>query len=922
MALYVYNLTGSPVALAAGSPIVTVPASAAPPARGRAYNVTAELRPNLTVDPVNGKTGGLAASAYLLLQAQVTDGQLVFEWTADPEYLTPGLTVSTPGDEDPNLVKQTIAEMHVYADGILGNDANDGLQKSAGLGGSFVATTPVLATGLGAGAGALTASLGVITLTSAGTPGFSSALIGQVVVITGATTGAHNGTFVITSVPSTTQLRWVNTNTGPLPASEAYTGTWTTISATVTFTGTGAAWTTSDIGRVLTINYATSPDNAGSFLITGVPAANQVTYNNAFGVTESLPTTPVAGHWRVSTPKKNIQTAANVIPDEVRHNVCLHVSNLCIPTNSTGVSTIDKRMIADNLPNLVVDGGTGTVPISMLSGTGDTLAVTGTTVTLTDAGANFTSALIGKIINIGAPTTMGNQSATPPTFGHHGNFIITGVPSSTQLTWTNAAAGLPASEAYTGTWTIYPFDETRAGTGDNFTFTAGPNTVVLTDAGAAFTSADLGKSITIANSTTPGNDGTFVITAVIDRNNVTYVNAGGATEAFTGTWTLGAFTADIVSSGSIGLTTAGWGIDQWAGCLVEVVAAPSAPTTVGQTRLVVANTATTITPVRNFTTSPGANAKFRFVRPKTVMSSQNLTMSSAGGATSGSISAFMGVQNLYFDWSFGALQINASNAYVNLSHIMIHSRSSIVLNSYGSCVPFLTGNRYNPHTFAVEGASGLTSCAGVSAFNRLIPGGSTYSGALLRGMVACQVNSCFFPLLMFVAPQTDLYLARQGTRALHCAIIQCHGGGMANLFSSTSGYATTRFGNHPSKAAIPGIYLESSRCGGFGPLQGTPGSPIDISGYNDHGLHLYNSVMYINGAITGTMGRAGVYIHSGSVITLKNGVTPTLTGTAIGDITTDDATLASTWAAIAGGTPMSVGAEMSIVKVFNNLYGA
>ena len=96
MPLLAYNLTGAPLPLAAGNPIVTLAASAAPPARGMAYNVTSELRPNLTVDPTHGKTGGLAAGAYALLQAQVTAGSVAYEWTSDPEYLTPGLAVSGP----------------------------------------------------------------------------------------------------------------------------------------------------------------------------------------------------------------------------------------------------------------------------------------------------------------------------------------------------------------------------------------------------------------------------------------------------------------------------------------------------------------------------------------------------------------------------------------------------------------------------------------------------------------------------------------------------------------------------------------------------------------------------------------------------------------------------------------------------------
>ena len=131
MPLFVYNLTGSPVALLAGSPVVTAPASASPPSRGKAFNVTSEIRPDITVDPVNGKASGVLGVGYVALQGQVNAGQLWFEWTADPEYLTPGLRPSTPADEDPAVVKSTTAVLHVYADSTTGNDANSGLLISA-----------------------------------------------------------------------------------------------------------------------------------------------------------------------------------------------------------------------------------------------------------------------------------------------------------------------------------------------------------------------------------------------------------------------------------------------------------------------------------------------------------------------------------------------------------------------------------------------------------------------------------------------------------------------------------------------------------------------------------------------------------------------------------------------------------------------
>jgi len=95
MPLLAYNLTAADVTLAAGNPVRDIPLSASPPTRGPAVNVTGELRPDIvTIDPINGVVGGLLAADFVLLQAQVASGDLEFEWTSSPEYLTGALVLS------------------------------------------------------------------------------------------------------------------------------------------------------------------------------------------------------------------------------------------------------------------------------------------------------------------------------------------------------------------------------------------------------------------------------------------------------------------------------------------------------------------------------------------------------------------------------------------------------------------------------------------------------------------------------------------------------------------------------------------------------------------------------------------------------------------------------------------------------------
>jgi hypothetical protein len=92
------------------------------------------------------------------------------------------------------------------------------------------------------------------------------------------------------------------------------------------------------------------------------------------------------------------------------------------------------------------------------------------------------------------------------------------------------------------------------GTGDSLTFVAGPNTVTLVDAGASFVAADVGRNITIANSPTPANDGTFVVTAYISPTSIGWVNASGATEAAPAlTWSM----SNVASGHGLNITASG-----------------------------------------------------------------------------------------------------------------------------------------------------------------------------------------------------------------------------------------------------------------------------------------------------------------------------------------------------------------------------
>jgi hypothetical protein len=77
-------------------------------------------------------------------------------------------------------------------------------------------------------------------------------------------------------------------------------------------------------------------------------------------------------------------------------------------------------------------------------------------------------------------------------------------------------------------------------TGTNSAFSLSGNTITLTAATGTFVSGDVGRVIRIASANTAGNNGYFIIASFISGTQVTYVNAGGATDAVVaGTWSVG-----------------------------------------------------------------------------------------------------------------------------------------------------------------------------------------------------------------------------------------------------------------------------------------------------------------------------------------------------------------------------------------------
>lgn len=157
-------------------------------------------------------------------------------------------------------------------------------------------------------------------------------------------------------------------------------------------------------------------------------------------------------------------------------------------------------------------------------GIGDSFTLSGTTVTLTDAYGRFKSSHHGKYVTIASATSGGNNG----TFGP-----ITFV-SATQISFTNASG---VTELFSGTWWLMNGEKAGRGAGVGGLAVAG-GVVTLTADVASFQASDVGKIIRITGATTSANRVHAAIDTFVSSTQVTFQNAGGVSETYSGVWTI------------------------------------------------------------------------------------------------------------------------------------------------------------------------------------------------------------------------------------------------------------------------------------------------------------------------------------------------------------------------------------------------
>lgn len=355
------------------------------------------------------------------------------------------------------------------------------------------------------------------------------------------------------------------------------------------------------------------------------------------------------------------------------------------------------------------------------------------------------------------------------------------------------------------------------------------------------------------------------------------------------------WTADIYSSSSIGVTGVGWTPDAYAGYIVQIVSGTYA----GHHRTIHSHTSTTITPTVNWPGDVGA-AQFRIVRPATTFNDPDSYSGAFWLNVSGQGSLV--IQNLSLTGTWPWFELDSILAGSISLHCVVHAAAApaalVLLNSAVTALVFNEG-RYNDTTLDWEGSPVKCGLSQTQSSADITISDGTLS--FVYGLVAQRLvlNRVVGIDGGAFAPQWGGF--SRGSRVFSLAASDCVGGSL--MHNSGAGYATSKLGGHSSLPALTLTHCRSRLSGA-----------VDVSNSPSHGVTVVHGFLHLDGAVAGSGNTgAGVYAHSGSVVHIKNGAAPTLTGT-VGDLSTDGTTQKSTWAAIDGGTPVSDTAEMTMAK--------
>lgn len=393
-------------------------------------------------------------------------------------------------------------------------------------------------------------------------------------------------------------------------------------------------------------------------------------------------------------------------------------------------------------------------------------------------------------------------------------------------------------------------------------------------------------------------NGTFTISSDTTSNliiplmasNINFIVDGGPIMVTVADNSGSPWSADINSTTSIGLSTAGWVADVYKGYIVEVLSGPAS----GQHRTIQSNTATTITPHRNFTVDPGAGATFRISRYATTINAtegkyQVIIVNYTGyGRLTFERMSFLGSGYLL---AYGPISSNSQfrvNHFLTTAYYSGNSIACTNCNYFGTSDGYYDSNTFsyiNSATGPLIGTSSLSASGGIK-----ITATANYNlNSLITSHSVIIANS-----FGYVSNGSRIYnLNYQCSLAAGPSVSTYE-------ISNTANYANTKLGGGTNGITMDNSYVRIASG--------------DISNCSSHAISMAHSELIFQGAVTGTTNTgAGVYAHSGSVIHIKHGSPPTLTGT-VGNLSIDGTTEATSWTTLDAGVPYVSAMEMTMAK--------
>jgi len=399
-----------------------------------------------------------------------------------------------------------------------------------------------------------------MTLTDAGAL-FDARDVGQSITIAGATTGANNGTFLITGYTSPTQITYQNL----VGVAQAFPGTWTLLgvpdsnvaaivadktrarigtAGNVTTTvstnqvnSASGAFTAADVGRVIRITGGTN--NNGTYKISAINSGTQVTVVTLADAAVSFASGGTGGTFEIGDRLYMFYNNGTTGAGRINY-----VENLAPGTFLTRTVTMTNgancnvQALNGENQKATIDPATGDVywlsndtqqqinKYTVASNSHSFIAITNTTL-LSPVGGVVPGAA-SPATNPGSPTV----------------FTAILVNSKFDEIWVGSDAGsfriikstfaTATIKRYFGieSTTYFQGDPLRTGTGNGTTGLAfsSPN-VTLNATGTPFLATDVGKYVVITGATTAANNGFFRITAFNSTSQIVFTNASGAAQA-------------------------------------------------------------------------------------------------------------------------------------------------------------------------------------------------------------------------------------------------------------------------------------------------------------------------------------------------------------------------------------------------------